>query len=1091
MIQKPSYTGLQRQQPLYEPAEIYMLRSPAFPATLFTTITQETSINARSYAQDQDLDDVLNTQQQKCYHLLQDLIDRPSIRLALEVASPSLLEGIAHNFQKKHNVSPRAARSYASLLRYLIRMSTRPTPFGLFAGIAVGTFGSQTTLSLATPAIQQTRIRPDMDWLLAVLQKIEENPLFLPQLRLRANQTLYFVGKRVVLPYADIYGRADNRTISLNATSVVSKVLELTQQEISYIDLRTIILQTFPQATEEQVDILLRQLWEHHFLLSDLHPSLIEVSPFEYIYRRLERLEGAEQIRDTFQSIMLQSAIFDIYATDDPINSFHALNKELHQMSFTEQRHPPLQIDSVLRLQSKTLQKAVGETAAYAAELLLRLSPLPQGWPHLQEYRAHFLRRYGEHAEIPLLDLLSSEKGLDAPDTYEHPLPSYQRHKLLSIAHSEKRERFLQRIVAGALNSHSMEVELTEPMLRQIEQWQVVRKEAPSSLEIYLQIQAKSQAALDRGEFCAVVSRNCGSLAAGCTFGRFFDLLDKETLDQLSGFARREELFHPHAILAELSYQPRGARMANLTIRPALYSYEIAIGITPSVPPDHVISLNELVVGIKNGRFYLRSLRLGKQIIVRANHMLNIRSAPNICRFLSEIGGDGVPILQSFSWGNLVSMPFLPRIIVKTGSASTLVLSPAQWHVTQDSVIPTGSGSERARWFRGLQEWREHWHVPRYVYLTESDRRLLIDLEHPILVHELSQEVAHHHDSGITLQEMLPDFDHLWFHDEQGSRYFSEFVTPLFRHDADSLPATQIQTYSLPEHGHIISPKERNQYPGMNWCYFKWYAAYQQHDALIAGPIRTIAQELWQQEKIDRWFFLRYADPEPHLRLRFHSKQDETTPSLLTFLLQWSQHLAQEGTIRTYCLDTYEREVERYGGPAAIDLIEQIFSIDSLMVCNSIFALDTQQLVLDPIALAIFTLDHFFDLWGLKPEQRLQWLLRYTEKYALKEQFRPLRKWYSELLDPIEQQNGIASQRTSLLAILELDTALLHNLALELEQLATSGELWTPLEAIWRSLAHMHCNRLLGASHQQERQIYQFWRYALESRLFRPAPAKE
>ena len=42
-----------------------------------------------------------------------------------------------------------AARAEAKLLRYLIRMSNRPTPYGLFAGVALGQWAECTDLALA------------------------------------------------------------------------------------------------------------------------------------------------------------------------------------------------------------------------------------------------------------------------------------------------------------------------------------------------------------------------------------------------------------------------------------------------------------------------------------------------------------------------------------------------------------------------------------------------------------------------------------------------------------------------------------------------------------------------------------------------------------------------------------------------------------------------------------------------------------------------------------------------------------------------------------------------------------------------------
>ena len=80
-----------------------------------------------------------------------------------------------------------------------------------------------------------------------------------------------------------------------------------------------------------------------------------------------------------------------------------------------------MQVDSALQVHTPTLHRSLGQAAARAAEFLLRQTPLPGGLRHLQEYRELFLETYGEQAEVPLLDLLSPENGLDIPTGYQQP----------------------------------------------------------------------------------------------------------------------------------------------------------------------------------------------------------------------------------------------------------------------------------------------------------------------------------------------------------------------------------------------------------------------------------------------------------------------------------------------------------------------------------------------------------------------------------------------------------------------------------------------------------------------------------------------
>src|SRR6478736_1702384 len=57
-------------------------------------------------------------------------IDDPRVRRALAVASPSLARDLA-------GAGDTGTRARLATLRYLLRMSTRPTPYGLNAGLAL------------------------------------------------------------------------------------------------------------------------------------------------------------------------------------------------------------------------------------------------------------------------------------------------------------------------------------------------------------------------------------------------------------------------------------------------------------------------------------------------------------------------------------------------------------------------------------------------------------------------------------------------------------------------------------------------------------------------------------------------------------------------------------------------------------------------------------------------------------------------------------------------------------------------------------------------------------------------------------------
>ena len=78
-------------------------------------------------------------------------------------------------------------------------MSTRPTPYGLFAGVALAAWGPRTDLALG-PGRPRTRTRPDMGWLLRVVLELENRPEVRTRLCYVANAAALERAGRVFLP---------------------------------------------------------------------------------------------------------------------------------------------------------------------------------------------------------------------------------------------------------------------------------------------------------------------------------------------------------------------------------------------------------------------------------------------------------------------------------------------------------------------------------------------------------------------------------------------------------------------------------------------------------------------------------------------------------------------------------------------------------------------------------------------------------------------------------------------------------------------------------------------------------------------------
>ena len=346
------------------------------------------------------------------------LAAEPRIQRALAVGSLTLLDAVARGGSDES----RKRKIDSRLLRSLIRMTTRPTPFGLFAGVALGRWGERTDLQLAADSFRQ-RTRPDMAWVMRLVMELESIPAVRRQLRLVANPALLARAGRIFLTERVSRGEAiAPPAVSIRATGVVCRALTAARDPIPYAALASFLLAHTPGATAEKIDQLLDRLWEQTLLLTDLRPPLTAESPARYVVERLVGISAADRIRASLQSTLQATAAWD--ASSSPAGGaepYRAMVAEARTVASCE--HSPFQVDAGLDLTGSVIAGLVGDESARMAELVLRMSPMPRGSAHLAAYRRLFEQRYGPHREVPLLELLHPDFGLGSSPGVRHARP--------------------------------------------------------------------------------------------------------------------------------------------------------------------------------------------------------------------------------------------------------------------------------------------------------------------------------------------------------------------------------------------------------------------------------------------------------------------------------------------------------------------------------------------------------------------------------------------------------------------------------------------------------------------------------------------
>ncbi|HWC27363.1 MAG TPA: thiopeptide-type bacteriocin biosynthesis protein, partial [Solirubrobacteraceae bacterium] len=284
--------------------------------------------------------------------------------------------------------------------------------------------------------------------------------------------------------------------------------------------------------------------------------------------------------------------------------------------------------------------------------------------------------------------------------------------------------------------------------------------------------------------------------------------------------------------------------------------------------------------------------------------------------------------------------------------------------------------------------------------------------------------------------------------------------------------------------------RERLRPPGSDWLFAKLYCPRNLEDDLLAGPVRSFCQFALGSGLAERWFFVRYSDPEPHLRLRFAGSPERLIGDLFAKVCAWTGELIADGSCRRIAFDTYEREIERYGGVRGVEAAEALFAADSAAVVE-LLRLTAELATIDRTALAVLSVDALLEARGLAPAQRLEWYRgEVASRHHSGDDYRARQSALRRLLgDPA----GLAGEPagTALERILAARGAAIVPIGARLRELADGGELESSLERLCQSYVHLHCNRLLGAGPPTEQHVLGLLLRTRESLDRAPVVARE
>lgn len=1005
---------------------------------------------------------------------LHAVLERADVREALLVASPSLFDSLT-TWQTAPD-SPHARAIEAAVFRYVQRMSARPTPFGLFAGITLGTLGDRTEFALGAATGYRRHTRIDNDYLETVTQTLALDPALRPSLAFEPNTSIYRAADRV--RFIETRRSADGRRYVLAAVDPVAAldaVLAASAGGRTLAELAAVVTRDNPEIELEEAVDFVDELVDTGLLQPRLAPSVTGPEPAEGIIAEL----GAHPAAATLRAAQIQIAALDDAGIGQPRAAYEAIAATLGALPSGD-KPPRFQVDLIKPGERVTLGGEVRGELERGAALLLRITGADRRG--IAASFAHAFTRRFEEEEVPLALALDPELGVGLGDVGDDDPTSVIAGQHFGPQDPtpqpwSPRDHHLLALLTGALVRGQRTIELDDRACRDLEVEPV--EPLPLTLCAQVVVHAASRAALDRGEFELELPGLAGPSAANM-FGRFCHGNPALTA-WVERHLRAEEAARPDAVFAEIVHWPEG-RLGNVIARPVLREHEIVFLGRGGAAPERQILLDDLWVSVRAGQVVLRSRRLGREVIPRMSnaHTATLRHNPSAYRLLGELSGHGAPAGFGWTWGGLHA-PFLPRV-----THGRLILALARWSLDADHIEGlTGSATPGAR-FAAVRRLRAELALPRHVALPSADQLLPVDLDGVLSVEALLHELR-----GKRSAELIERLDaHGGAVEGPEGCYRGELHVAMRAAPVAAASTTAVRP------GREVPAAARVFAPGSEWLYLQLFAGISTLDRALVRLVPVVEQQ-YALGHIDRWFFVRYSDPSWHLRLRVHGAPETLWSTVRGALQPVLDELVADHGVHRIAYDTYRRELERYGGPAGMAVAEQIFHADSTVAAAGVAALLGDELAEQRFALALTSVDAM--LAALIPEVDARRALidmararltaaelgegievgRWLGDYARRQ--RTLLESVGELPSSEDPHLHAAHTRLSL-----VQPTLLH-LGDQLRNLAYANQLTVAIPQLCQSFVHMHVNRLLRGEHRRQEAVI----YDLLARVYRSRHARK
>lgn len=688
----------------------YVLRTPLMAVNFFIDFTNDKVISDIKF---------------------KNTLKNPVIKEAIFLASPTLYFEVEKWLNNELKDKKKIDKLKISALKYIARLSSRCTPFGLFAGCSVGEFEKKTSIKLDNLKSYNRSTRLDMSYLVSLANNLLKNVNIRNNLKYYPNTSIYNIGKEIRYIEFEFDGILRKHQISaIENNRYIKKILSLSKNGINFNDLVKSLLDK--NNGIDTVNDYISDLIENQIIISEIDPSVSGPDYLNHLINILSKINGAQNEHRIL--VKVQKLLNKVDSKiGNPVSIYLKISEILKKLNTEFDIKYLFQTDYFFKTINNSLTEKHLVSIKEALSYQNKITPYIEN-VNLKKFKEEYNNRYNDRT-MPLAKVLDVEVGIGYKNKFSYDInPLIDDINVRNYKNINSKDYvindfqiYLQKEIIEAISQNKYSLNLDKVETENFsENWDNLPESFSTWFEV-IKINGEEKILLGAS----------GASSAANVLARFS--YGNESIYNLVKQIIEKESEVTNKTFAEIVHLPE-SRVGNVIMRPNFREFEIPYLSNSLISSQKKLLVNNIYINIESDQIFLSSDKTNSFIEPRLTnaHNYNISNSLPLYNFLCDlqfqkkrpsIGFYQFPLSENFS--------FIPRLEYKD-----VILSEAQWNFTKNDIknlIKNYEDDELL--YNEVIKFMHKFKLPQFVLLVENDNELLINLHNLTSLKMLLQSI--------------------------------------------------------------------------------------------------------------------------------------------------------------------------------------------------------------------------------------------------------------------------------------------------------------------------------------------------------------